>query len=104
VNQSLQLYQDADIVTRIRPPQQKEGEIQPLANKLLISMIQPAIYSDLYQSLVQQKTSVMALDCVPRLLSRGQAFDTVCVLLHFQYHQLFVWVGLASVVLLLLGL
>lgn len=40
-------------------------------------MIQPAINGELYQKLTAQKTNVFALDCVPRMLSRGQAFDTL---------------------------
>ena len=68
-----QILQDADIVTRIHPP---TPEMVPqLAGKTLVSMIQPAINSDLYQQLAEQKTNVLALDCVPRMLSRGQAFD-----------------------------
>ena len=40
-------------------------------------MIQPAINGDLYKELTEQNTNVFALDCVPRMLSRGQAFDTL---------------------------
>ena len=48
-----------------------------LAGKTLISMIQPAINPDLYKQLTDQNTNVFALDCVPRMLSRGQAFDVL---------------------------
>jgi NAD(P) transhydrogenase len=68
-----QIYADADIFTQIRPP---SGEQAPkFAGKTLISMIQPAINSDLYKDLTAQKTNVFALDCVPRMLSRGQSYD-----------------------------
>jgi len=68
-----QILNDADILTRIHPP---VAEMVPrLAGKTLVSMIQPAINSDLYHDLVKQKTNVLALDCVPRMLSRGQSFD-----------------------------
>ena len=70
-----QIFQDADIITKIRPP--NEEEVPKLAGKTLISMIQPAINGDLYKELTDQKTNVFALDCVPRMLSRGQAFDTL---------------------------
>ncbi len=40
-------------------------------------MIQPSINPELYNELTEQKTNVFALDCVPRMLSRGQAFDTL---------------------------
>lgn len=49
--------------------------VPALAGKTLVSMIQPAINGDLYQQLAKQGTNVLALDCVPRMLSRGQAFD-----------------------------
>ena len=68
-----QLIQDADIVTRIHPPTPQMVPL--LAGKTLVSMIQPAINTGLYQQLAAQKTNVLALDCVPRMLSRGQAFD-----------------------------
>ena len=40
-------------------------------------MIQPAINTELYESLTEQGTNIFALDCVPRMLSRGQSFDTL---------------------------
>jgi NAD/NADP transhydrogenase alpha subunit len=70
-----QIFQDADILTKVRPP--NDEEVPKLAGKTLISMIQPAINSDLYKTLTEQHTNVFALDCVPRMLSRGQAFDTL---------------------------
>jgi NAD(P) transhydrogenase len=70
-----QIFQDADIITKIRPP--NDDEVPKLAGKTLISMIQPAINGDLYKELTDQKTNVFALDCVPRMLSRGQSYDTL---------------------------
>ena len=70
-----QIFQDADIITKIRPP--NDEETPKLEGKTLISMIQPAINDELYQTLTEQHTNVFALDCVPRMLSRGQAFDTL---------------------------
>lgn len=75
VLQRQQVFNDADIITKIRPPSGEE--VPKLAGKTLISMIQPAINGDLYQKLTEQKTNVFALDCVPRMLSRGQSFDTL---------------------------
>ena len=69
------VFQEADILTKIRPPSQEE--IPLLASKTLISMIQPAINQELYQQLTQQNTNVFALDCVPRMLSRGQSYDVL---------------------------
>ena len=70
-----QIFQDADIITKIRPP--NDSEVPKLAGKTLISMIQPSINGDLYKELTEQNTNIFALDCVPRMLSRGQAFDTL---------------------------
>jgi len=68
-----QVFEAADIITKIRPPDEKE--IPKFAGKTLISTIQPAINTELYQSLTEQNTNVFALDCVPRMLSRGQSYD-----------------------------
>jgi H+-translocating NAD(P) transhydrogenase len=69
-----QVLQDANIITQIRPPD--DDLIPKLANgKTLISTIQPAINPKLYEQLTQQSTNVFALDCVPRMLSRGQSYD-----------------------------
>jgi NAD(P) transhydrogenase len=73
--QGEQIFADADIFTKIRPP--SDEEVPKLAGKTLFSTIQPAINGELYQLLVAQKTNTFALDCVPRLLSRGQSFDTL---------------------------
>ena len=65
----------ADIITKIRPPEMEE--IPKLVGKTLISTIQPGINNDLYKQLSNQNTNVFALDCVPRMLSRGQSYDTL---------------------------
>lgn len=70
-----QVIQDADIITKIRPP--NDDEIPKLQGKTLISTIQPAINKELYETLTEQGTNVFALDCVPRMLSRGQSYDTL---------------------------
>lgn len=70
-----QIFQASDIITKIRPP--NEDEAPKLAGKSLVSMIQPAINGALYEELTNQNTNVFALDCVPRMLSRGQSYDTL---------------------------
>ncbi len=70
-----QVFQDADIITKIRPP--NDSEVPKLRGKTLFSMIQPAINTELYHTLTEQGTNIFALDCVPRMLSRGQSFDTL---------------------------
>lgn len=69
------MFQDADIFTKVRPPD--HDEVPKLAGKTLVSLIQPGIHCHVHQQLTAQKTNVFALDCVPRMLSRGQSFDTL---------------------------
>mmetsp|Transcript_29336 Transcript_29336/g.45621 ORF Transcript_29336/g.45621 Transcript_29336/m.45621 type:complete len:1123 (+) Transcript_29336:90-3458(+) len=70
-----QIFDHADIITKIRPP--SEDEVPLLAGKTLIGMISPAINTDLYETLTEQRTNVFALDCVPRMLSRAQSYDVL---------------------------
>lgn len=72
---SLQVASQSDLLTKIRPPD--NTELPYLANKTLIGMISPSINVDLYHALVQQHTNVLALDCVPRMLSRAQSYDVL---------------------------
>jgi len=65
----------ANILTQIRPP--SDSEVGRAAGKTLISMISPAINTDLYKTLTAQNTNVFALDCVPRMLSRAQTYDVL---------------------------
>jgi Alanine dehydrogenase/PNT, N-terminal domain len=70
-----QLYAVSDIVTQIRPP--SLDQVPKLAKKTLVSMVQPGINPQLYDELSIQKATVFALDCVPRMLSRGQTYDVL---------------------------
>lgn len=70
-----QVIAKADIITKIRPP--TETETPKLGGKTLIGLISPGLNSDLYGALNSQKTTTFALDCVPRMLSRAQAFDVL---------------------------
>lgn len=70
-----QIFDHADIITKIRPP--AEDEVPKLVGKTLMSMVSPAINTDLYKKLTDQGTNIFALDCVPRMLSRAQAFDVL---------------------------
>jgi NAD(P) transhydrogenase len=75
VLQGDQFFKEADIITKIRPP--NDDEIPKLAGKTLIAMISPAINTELYQKLTEQKTNVFSLDNVPRMLSRAQTYDVL---------------------------
>jgi len=68
-------YANADIFTKIRPP--SEEEVPKLAGKTLVGMISPSLNKELYENLAEQNTNVFALDCVPRMLSRAQAYDVL---------------------------
>jgi hypothetical protein len=68
-------YANADIFAKIRPP--SEEEVPKLAGKTLVGMISPSLNKELYEDLAEQNTNVFALDCVPRMLSRAQAYDVL---------------------------
>ena len=70
-----QMVPQADIITKIRPP--NDEETPKLAGKTLISMISPSINEELYSALTEQDTTVFALDRVPRMLSRAQTYDVL---------------------------
>lgn len=40
-------------------------------------MVSPSIETELYEKLTSQNTNVLALDCVPRMLSRAQTYDVL---------------------------
>ncbi|KAL7545093.1 hypothetical protein ACHAWF_008451, partial [Thalassiosira exigua] len=70
-----EVYAAANLLTKIRPPD--ELEVPKLAGKTLVGMISPGINTQLYEELTNQKTTVLALDCVPRMLSRAQSYDVL---------------------------
>jgi NAD(P) transhydrogenase len=65
----------ADIVTHIRPPTAEE--LAQVGDRTLCSMIWPAQNEELLEQLQKQQATAFALDCIPRTLSRGQAFDVL---------------------------
>ena len=65
----------ADIVTKIAPP--SPSEAAKIQDRTLLSMVQPPQNEALMQQLQDQGSTVFAMDCIPRLLSRGQAFDAL---------------------------
>ncbi len=72
---SEQVYFDSNIIAKINPPNEKE--IPKLAGKTLVGMVSPSINTELYETLTNQNTNVLALDCVPRMLSRAQTYDVL---------------------------
>jgi NAD(P) transhydrogenase len=75
VLQGDQFFAEADIITKIRPP--NDDEVPKLAGKTLVAMISPGINTELYQHLTAQMTNVFSLDNVPRMLSRAQTYDVL---------------------------
>ncbi|KAL6744711.1 hypothetical protein V8C86DRAFT_3036518, partial [Haematococcus lacustris] len=66
----------ADVVLKIRPPSLAEARaLAPGAR--LISHIQPARNRELLQELAAKGATVVAMDCIPRQLSRAQTFDSL---------------------------
>ena len=73
-----------DVVLHIRPPTDAEvallkkgGSEEDAPPPTLISMIQPAQNEALVQKLEKRGATVVGLDCVPRTISRAQAFDVL---------------------------
>lgn len=74
-----QLWQNADIILKVRAPEQRprlhEADLLP-NGATLISFIWPAQNPELMQKLAEKNLTVLAMDCVPRL-SRAQKCDAL---------------------------
>ncbi len=70
------LWSGADIVLKVRAPTPEEvGLIRE--GQTLISFIWPAQNPELMQSLAARKATVLAIDSLPRMLSRAQKMDAL---------------------------
>ena len=70
------LWNSADIVFKVRPP--TPGEVALMhAGQTLIGFVWPAQNPDLMQQLAAKKVTVLAIDCLPRTLSRAQKMDAL---------------------------
>ena len=70
------LYASSDIIFKVREPDL--AEVAKLKDgTTLISFIWPAQNPDLMKALAAKKLTVLAMDCVPRLLSRAQKMDAL---------------------------
>mmetsp|Transcript_26098 Transcript_26098/g.84473 ORF Transcript_26098/g.84473 Transcript_26098/m.84473 type:complete len:1037 (+) Transcript_26098:388-3498(+) len=67
----------ADIVLKFRPPSDAEVEKLKGDGQALISFAYPAINEDLVEKLAAKKQTLLAMDCIPRTLSRGQTYDAL---------------------------
>ncbi|MBK1684338.1 Re/Si-specific NAD(P)(+) transhydrogenase subunit alpha [Rhodoferax fermentans] len=71
-----QLWSTADIVFKVRPPTADEVALMREGGTL-ISFIWPAQNPELMQLLTAKKTTVLAIDALPRTLSRAQKMDAL---------------------------
>src|SRR5215467_9076186 len=70
------LWGRADIVFKVRAPE--AGEVGLMrAGQTLISFIWPAQNPDLMRELAGRKGTVLAMDALPRMLSRAQKMDAL---------------------------
>eukprot|EP00951_Prasinocladus_malaysianus_P024052 scaffold206467_cov43-Prasinocladus_malaysianus.AAC.1 len=70
----------ADVVVKVRAPMEIEGIHEAdlmVQGGFLISYIQPAQNPDLVEKLKSRQLTVIAMDCIPRTISRAQAFDSL---------------------------
>ncbi|MCC6195404.1 MAG: Re/Si-specific NAD(P)(+) transhydrogenase subunit alpha [Burkholderiales bacterium] len=71
-----ELWAKADIVFKVRPPTPAEVGLMREGGTL-IDFIWPAQNPELMQQLAAKKATVLAIDCLPRQLSRAQKMDAL---------------------------
>lgn len=69
------IWRDSDIVVKVQPPSEREA-VQLRAGATLVSLVWPARNPDIVASLAARQTTVLAMDCVPRI-SRAQKLDVL---------------------------
>ena len=70
------LWAKADIVFKVRPPSLAEvGLMKP--GGALVGFVWPAQNPELMQALAAKQATVLAIDCLPRMLSRAQKMDAL---------------------------
>ncbi|HEU4645558.1 MAG TPA: Re/Si-specific NAD(P)(+) transhydrogenase subunit alpha [Burkholderiales bacterium] len=70
------LWRTADIVFKVRGPTAEEVGLMH-EGQTLISFLWPAQNPDLMQSLAARKVTVLAIDALPRMISRAQKMDAL---------------------------
>jgi NAD(P) transhydrogenase subunit alpha len=76
VDDAAALWAASDIVFKVRGPSAEEVELLR-EDGTLISFIWPAQNPELMQQLAARKATVLAIDCLPRQLSRAQKMDAL---------------------------
>ena len=62
-------------MTKVVQPTPEEAAL--IEDRMLLSYLWPAQNGPLLEQLQAQKATAFAMDCIPRTLSRGQAFDAL---------------------------
>ncbi len=70
------LWAASDIVLKVRPPSSDEVALMREGG-VLIGFVWPAQNPELMQQLAARKATVLAMDCLPRTLSRAQKMDAL---------------------------
>ena len=70
------LFQRADIVFKVRPPSAEEVALLR-EGAMLVGFVWPAQNPELMQQLAAKKATVLAIDALPRQLSRAQKMDAL---------------------------
>ena len=76
VPDAAQLWANADLVFKVRPPTPDEVAAMH-EGQLLVGFIWPAQNPELMQQLTAKKATVLAIDALPRTLSRAQKMDAL---------------------------
>jgi len=76
IDGAAQLWATSDIVFKVRPPSSEEVALMREGGAL-IDFIWPAQNPGLMEQLAARKATVLAIDCLPRTLSRAQKMDAL---------------------------
>jgi len=76
VDSAAALWSGSDIVFKVRPPTADEVAMMR-AGQILIGFVWPAQNPDLMQQLAARNVTVLAIDALPRMLSRAQKMDAL---------------------------
>ena len=97
VNDTPELWQEADLICKVRPPQQHPScgchEADWLtANKILLGFIWPSQNTALMQQLERSQATVLAMDSIPRI-SRAQKMDALSSMSHIAGYRAVIEAG-----------
>ena len=76
IDTAANLWASSDVVFKVRAPSLDEVELMH-EGQTLVSFIWPAQQPDLMQKFAAKKVTVLAIDCLPRTLSRAQKMDAL---------------------------